>query len=399
MRTIEEILNDMNALVAAAAGRSFTNAEADRYSALKTEMTNAQRDKGIRDENEKMNAPAGGVPRTGDGKPKAEDTVDAAFTNYLRTGQANADIAHLRVTNAQGEGAGTTGGYLVPTTFRQKLVDRMKAFGGIANHVEQFNTTDGAPVEWPTLDDTANEGEIVAENNTFTGGADLVFGTAQLGAYKYMTGGANALPLRVSVELLQDAAFDVEALVSRKLGERLARIQARHLISGTGIGQPLGIVTGRTPRQMNANTAITYADLVGIIHSVDPAYRNSADCKWAMNDTTLSVIESMVDSHGDPLWRRPDGGMSADYTSGTLLSYPVVIDQGFDTYAVADSTKLAGVFGNLKEGYVERTVKDVVVIVNPWTRANYGQVEFTAWSRMDATQQNTAAYVVFSGKS
>jgi HK97 family phage major capsid protein len=400
MRTKDDILDEMNTIVNGAEGRKFTDAEAKEYDGLKAELVQVQRDEEIRKHNAALNAPNGPTPRTGAGKPKAEDTVDAAFQSYLRTGRPNADIAHLAVgiTNAQAEGAGSTGGYLVPTTFRKKLVDRMKAFGGLANHVDNLETTDGAPIEWPTIDDTSNEGEIVPENNTFVGGADLVFGTASLGAYKYMTGGASALPLRVPVELLQDAAFDVEKLVSDKLGERLARIMARHLVTGTGVAQPLGIVTGRTPVQMAANTGITYADLVNIVHSVDPAYRGP-NCKWAMNDTTLATIEKITDSHGDPLWRRPDAGMGEDFTSGRLLGYPVVIDQSFVDYDADDSTDLCGVFGDLREGYVRRKVRDTVVIVNPWTRANYGQVEFTAWARMDATQQNTNAYVVFSGKS
>ena len=38
-----------------------------------------------------------------------------------------------QLRNAQGEGAGSTGGFLVPPGFRQKLVDRLKAYGGVAS--------------------------------------------------------------------------------------------------------------------------------------------------------------------------------------------------------------------------------------------------------------------------
>src|SRR3546814_15198662 len=89
-------------------------------------------------------------------------------------------------------------------------------------------------MEWPTVDDTGNVGEIVAEGGTFASGADIVFGTASLGAYKYMAGGGSNAPLRVSFELAQDAAFDVEGLVSRKLGERIGRLQSTHLGTGPG---------------------------------------------------------------------------------------------------------------------------------------------------------------------
>jgi HK97 family phage major capsid protein len=400
MRTIEEILNDMNALVATAEGRNFSDEEVSRYETLKSELQRAQNSAAIRDHNTKMNSPAGSVPRTGTGAPRREETIRDGFNAYLRTGQPNADISDLRVTNAQGEGGGAAGGYMVPTEFRAKIIDRMKAFGGIAPYVETVNTTTGAPIEWAvTLDDTANTGEVVAEHAAPATGADLVFDQVQLGAYRYATAGANADPLRVSVELLQDAAFDVEGLVSRKLGERLARIQAPGLIRGTGVGEPLGLITGRTPVQPNANTGPVYDDLITWEHSVDPAYRALGNCKWAMNDQSLAYFKKLKDSHGDPLWRPADADMATPTGGGVLNGYQVIIDQSFVDMDVDDPTDLWGAFGDFREGYVRRTVRDVVVIVNPWTRANNGQIEFSAWSRMDGTQQNVNAYIAMSGKT
>lgn len=327
---------------------------------------------------------------------KKDNALERAFTSYLRTGQENADLVHLR---AQSEGAGSEGGYLVPDSFRDKLIERQKAFGGLANVVENLQTGDGRTLPWPTIDDTANTGEIVDEGGTFTSGADLVFGTASLGAYSYMAGGGSSLPLRVSRELVQDAAFDIEGLVSRKLGERIARIQARHLVSGTGVDQPLGIVTGLTPVAATGTDNITYADLLTWIHSVDPAYRDGA--RWAFNDTALAVIENIRDSNGDPIWRPADANMSTNTeggSSGTLMGYPVTIDQSFGDFDITSGTAVPwGVFGNLSEGYVRRTVKDVEILVNPYNRMSYKQIEYSAWARMDATQQNTNSYIVLGG--
>lgn len=138
------------------------------------------------------------------------DTLERAFDSYLRTGMANQDITQLR---AQGEGVPSEGGYLVPDGFRDKMVEVRKAFGGLSEYADNFTTTTGQPLEYPTLNDTANLGAITAEHASFEGGADLVFGTVNMGAYKYTSSGAdsggNNTPLRVSVELLQDAAFDV----------------------------------------------------------------------------------------------------------------------------------------------------------------------------------------------
>lgn len=322
---------------------------------------------------------------------RPDDTLDRAFNAYLRTGRENADLQQLR---AQGEGAPTEGGYLVPQGFRDKLIDRMKQFGGLANHVETINTSDGRPIEWPTIDDTSNTGEVVQEGGTFSAGADMVFGQASLGAYSYMAGGGSSTPLRLSRELLQDAAFDVEKIVSDKLGERIARIQSTHLVNGTGAGQPQGIVYGLTGTEVSS--ALSYADLVDAIHRVDPAYRDGA--KWAFNDLSLAAIRKLVDGDNRPLLQPAGAGIEGSPGGEMLLGFPVVIDQAFANLTLTSGALINwGVFGQLAEGYVLRRVQDVEILVNPYTRMANRQIEFTAWARMDAVRQNVNAYTVLAG--
>src|SRR5690606_291525 len=111
---------------------------------------------------------------------KTDDTLERAFDHYLRTGRENADITELR---AQGVGTDAAGGFTVPETMLTKITERMKAFGGLAEHVETITTDSGEPIRWPTLDDTSNTGVIAAEGTApATGGADLVFGEKTLGA-------------------------------------------------------------------------------------------------------------------------------------------------------------------------------------------------------------------------
>jgi HK97 family phage major capsid protein len=386
-QTLEDVYQALEAILAGAQGRDLTDDEVARYEALEAKMAVQKRNEELLKRHAAYrNAAPGQIVHVA--TAKKDDGLDRAFNAFMRTGQVNADIAQLR---AQGEGTGSTGGYMVPEGFRNKLVERMKAFGGVANEAENITTDSGQDLPWPTIDDTSNTGEIVAEGGTFSSGADLVFGSANLGAYKYMAGGGSSLPLRVSVELLQDAAFDVEGLISRKLGERLARIQATHIASGTGVSQPLGVLTGLTPVGNAANTGLTYNDMLGYLHSVDPAYRASG-CRWVFNDTTLKLIQQIKDSNNRPIFRSLDADLSTDAGGGNLLGYPVTIDQSFPDLVANSGTTIWGVFGNVGEGYVVRRVRDMQLIVNPWTRASNGQVEYTAWARMDATQQNTFAY-------
>lgn len=399
LRTIEEIQDALDLIVGTEEGADaldFTDDELAQIAALETEMTAAQ------DRREKTVAAR---KRIADGKSVGpalitkekgqKDSLEAAFTAYLRTGRANSDIEELR--NAQSEGTASEGGYLVPEGFRQKLVDRMKAFGGLANEVEEVTTETGNNLPWPTLDDTSNVGEVVDEGGTFSGGADLVFGEASLGAWSYMAGGAGGNPLRLSRELVQDAAFNIDDIVSSKLGMRLARIQAQHIVRGTGVKQPLGITTGLTP-VATAGNAITYADLLKFVHSVDPAYRQGGNCRWAFNDATLQTIQGILDGSNRPILKGFGEGIGTDPGGATLLGYPVTIDQSFLSFT-NNSTQIAGVFGDLEEGYVIRRVKAVELLVNPWSRLANRQIEYSAWSRMDATQQNTNAYSALTGHS
>ena len=398
-RTVEDIRGDLETLaeLISAESRDFSEDELETVAELETELSEANdrraRTEAIRarlTEAKKSTGPAIHVKERGQ-----KDDLEAAFTAYLRTGKDNADIQELRA--AQSEGTGSEGGYLVPPGFRQKLVDKLKAYGGIAAEAEELTTSTGNNLEWPTLDDTANTGEVVDEGGTFSGGADLVFGTSALGAYAYMAGGTGGAPLRVARELVQDSSFDIQSLVANKLGTRLGRIQATHLVSGNGVKQPKGIVHGLTGTASVAST-LAYADFVNYIHAIDPAYRTS-DCVWAMNDASLKTIRKLLDTTNRPLLKGVDEkALETDAGGTTILGYRVVIDQAFSDIA-ANSTQNWGAFGNLREGYVVRRVRDVEVLVNPYERMANRQITYSAWARMDATPQNAAAYIALTAHS
>jgi HK97 family phage major capsid protein len=393
--TVDEMLAEQDAIMAAPAdGGDLSDAQVTRYEELGGLIERAR----SREEIARRHAASRAVidrPVT-TSRPAEDDQLVRAWSHYMRTGQENQDITELR---AQSEMIGSEGGYLVPERFRNKIVERMKAFGGLANVVENFTTGDGAPVRWATIDDTANVGEIVAENAAPVGGADLVFGEANLGAYKYMAVGAGGLPLRLSVELVQDAGFDIEGKVSNWLGQRMARQLAVDIVSGSGAGEPLGIVTGKVGIQTAANSALTYADLLHYVHSVDPAYRQSGTCRWAFNDAALEKIQGLVDTTGRPIISDASQGIENAPGGLRLLGYPVTIDQGFSNFNNASPTVNWGAFGDLNAAYVLRRVKDVTLVVDPYTRALNGQVQYTAWMRADGTIQDPNAYVALTGKT
>lgn len=396
MKTVEDILAALQAIVDTADGRSFTDEEVASYEALEKELDQVRKTGEVRARNNAYNTPVGAHVHVG--TPRVDDGLEVAYDAYLRTGMPNADISGLRITNAQGEGTGAGGGYMVPPGFRQKIVERMVAFGGLAAEVESFNTTTGNNIEYPTLDDTSNSGGITAESAAVTSGADLVFGTVALGAYKYTSAGAGSnLPLRVPVELLQDSAFDVQGLVSRAMGTRIARAQAVHWVTGTGVGQPKGLVAASLTADRDLDTADTpdYEDLVDTQDLLDEAYEQNA--KWLMRKNTWSQLRLIVDLNGRPLIQDSTAGIGQK-PARMLLGSEVIIDEAMPVLSSAGDT-FAIAYGDFRESYVIRRVSNIVVVVNPYSRASNGEVEFTAWERADGNIQNRNSYIILQNNT
>lgn len=391
--TVEDILAALQAVIDGAkaddgSDRPLTEEEAQRYEDLEKQLATARQDIEIRNRQKAYMTPTRNDLGAHVAVPKHDDGLERAFESYMRTGVINADIMELR---AQGEGTGSAGGFFVPAQFRNKLVERLLAFGGLASAAEVISTDGGNPLEWPTLDDTSNQGSIVGENGAPASGADLSIGQKTLGAHKYMSVGTGGDPLRVSVELLQDSAFDVQGLVARKLGERIARKQARDWILGSGVGEPEGILNKAGTEALGADT-VTYDDLVAMYHDVDPEYRGNAS--WLFSDNTLEIIRRLVDGDSRPLWAMHNDSISTLPGGGTLLGRPVVIDQDMPDLTGSATGDKCIVFGDLRESYVIRRVRDVQLVVDPYSRASNGQVQFTAWARADGCIQNPNSYTI-----
>lgn len=410
MRTVEQILADLQAIINGAAednpegetdGRPLTDEEVQRCADLEAEIAAVRTTNEYRSRLQAFNTPVRGaiVPQGGDVVQRSGE--ERAFEHYLRTGVPNQDLTPASGPipleyRAQAEGTGSAGGFLVPVQFVNKITERLKAFGGIAAEAETIDTGNGNPLPWPTNDDTANSGEIVAENAAPAGGADLVLGQKTLGAYKYTSEGVGGVPLKVPFELAQDSAFPLEEFVQRKLSERIGRKQASDFAVGTGTGMPLGALTGGTSSVIVASNAVgmTYPNILSAIHAVDVAYREGGECVWAMHDSVMALVEGLLDSTGRPLL-----GESTDSISGkqvtTIRGYRVVIDNALPaSYGVAAKTLI---FGNLRAGYVVRRVKEVTMIVLREMYAVNGQIGYMAWARADGTTQDANAYTVVRG--
>lgn len=304
--------------------------------------------------------------------------------SVLRTGWV--DGKELR---AQGVATGAAGGYVVPPEFRAKMVETMKFYGAMRQVSEVITTATGATLPWPTNDDTANVGAILAENTQVTE-QDVTLGQQDIGAYMY-----TSKLVRVSLQLLQDSVLDFENWLARKLGERIGRIQNTHFTTGTGTAQPEGVQTNATIGKTGATgqtTSVTYDDLVDLVHSVDPAYRNSGRVRFMWSDATLGSVRKLKDTQNRPLWQPS----VQENVPDKVLGYDYIVNQ--DMPAMAASAKSI-LFGDFFAGYLIRDVQDIQTLRLSERYADFLQVGFLAFSRADGTPQDAAAIRAYSNSA
>lgn len=395
MKTAKELMEAMQAVVdlAEAETRSLNDDEIATYEALETELKSVNKTEELFARQAAYRSPIVGFPAVIKATPKGDEALEFAFAHYLRTGQQNSDIAQLY---AQTVGSDAAGGYLVPAGFRQKLVEQQVAYGGLRNLAETITTSDGRALEWPT---SAEQGgsvaraDIAAEGSASATGADVAFGTLTIGAFKYTASGAGAAPVKVSHELLQDSAFDVGAFVAKVLGQRIARKIDYDIMNGSGTGAPQGIAygtSGTIEANVYASATGAAAALNNLVHALDPAYRQGAS--WLMNDTTAKNLENLTDSSGRPILLSALSGIGAGLSVGTLAGYPVHIDQSMPSMT---DNAIYIAFGRWNEAYLCRDVKDIQVLVNPYSQPGY--ITYDAWARFDGRVQNAWAYVTGEG--
>lgn len=283
-------------------------------------------------------------------------------------------------SRAQSININTAGGYLIPEGFVYNLEQALLAFANMRSVATVFRTDSGNDLPWPTNNDTGNKGAIIAENTVVTEQA-MTFGQIVFHAYKY-----TSFEILISAELMQDSAFNLAQYAGEALGVRLARIQADHFTTGTGAGQPTGIVTAATLGKTGASsTAIAADEIFDLKHSVDIAYRPGAG--FMFHDNIFLALKKLKDGLGRYLWKDSLAGGTPD----TLDGDPITINQSMaSSIATTNKTML---YGQLKK-YMIRDVAGLRLVRLDERYADLDQVAFLAFMRCDGNLLDAGTHPV-----
>lgn len=328
-------------------------------------------------------------------KKATGDTIDAmtAVALYLRHGNNVSAEQAIAIRNAMSTTTPAEGGYTVPAEIATMVVDALKAFGGMREVSQVITTAGGNALNWPSSDGTAEVGEIVAENAAATG-ADVTFGTVAVNPYKY-----SSKKIALPVELIQDSAIDVVAFVVNRLAQRLGSITNQHYTTGTGTGQPFGVIAragaGKTGTTGQTLTVI-YDDLIDLIHSVNSAYRGRG-ARFMLNDKSVAVIRKIKDTAGRPIWNPGENESIASGQPSTICGYAYTVNDDVPVMA-ANAKSIA--FGDFSQ-FVIRDVAGSTSLrrFDDSAFALNGQVGFCGWMRTGSNLLDTAAVRVYANSA
>jgi HK97 family phage major capsid protein len=276
-------------------------------------------------------------------------------------------------------GTATAGGYTVPKSFQKKLIDKLEELNvmrQLATVIQTDSDTDiPVVVNHGTAEWTAEEADFNESDDTF--------GILTIKAYKLTR------IVKVSEELLQDSAFDIENYLVNEFARSMAKAEEKAFVNGDGVGKPKGVLVDAQVGVTTASgTTITADEIIDLFYSLRRPYRSGA--AWLMDDTTVKAIRKMKDSEGNYLWEKGFGNApetilgrpvyTTEFMPDIALGAKVMAFGDFSYYEIAD--RKSRVFQRLNERYAEK-----------------GQIGFRGYERVDGLLTQAETVKVLQMKS
>ena len=233
------------------------------------------------------NQPIVNTPGTSIKTGRASDEYKQAMLTDLRTNFKN-------VSNVLQEGTDAAGGYLVPVEYDKRLVDVLTEENIMRSIATKITTSGEHKIN---IAATKPAAAWIEEGGALTFG-DATFDQIMMDAYKLH------VAIKVTEELLYDAAFNLEGYIIDQFGKALANAEEDAFLNGDGKGKPMGVFDTTNGGQYNTTTStanISADDIINLVYTLKRPYRKSA--AFITNDKTLASLRKLKDNNGAYLWQ------------------------------------------------------------------------------------------------
>lgn len=288
-----------------------------------------------------------------------------AFESFMRHGPERMPVEEVKSLVVSDD---TRGGYLAPAEFQTEILKNLVEYSPV-RMAARVGSTAASSVILPKRTGTPTASWVAeVETRSETGST---YGQVEIPVHEM------AAYVDVSVQLLEDAAINVESEVASDLSEEFGRLEGVALVSGNGFKKPTGIMAaaGITEVITGSGTAITADSLITLMYDLPAFYRNNG--AWMMNGTSLAAVMKLKDSQGAYLWQP---SIQAGQPS-TLLGRPIV--EAIDMPDIA-ADAFPIVFGDFNRAYRIYDRVAMSMLRDPYTQATTGKVRFHARRRVGA---------------
>jgi HK97 family phage major capsid protein len=186
----------------------------------------------------------------------------------------------------------------------------------------------------------------------------------------------------------------VQSIMTDIIPRRLGTAINTFLTNGTGTNQPYGLTTTVTNSALTTAgaTAITQAELMRVVYSIDRAYRDNAS--WMMSDTILGYIRTLELGNTNTIPIFTPNGDVVGQEPIRLMGFPIYINN--DLPAANASTRVPVTatkslyFGDMSK-YKVRRIGGVNMSRNDTLYWENRSVGFRAFQRIDGNLVNANA--------
>ena len=234
------------------------------------------------------------------------------------------------ISNELKVGTDESGGYLVPEEMEADIVNGLEDENIVRKLATKVQTSGLHKIN---IAATKPAALWVEEGGQLTFG-DGTFDQVALDAHKLHVG------IKVTEELLYDAAFNLEKYITEEFTRALANAEEDAFLNGDGVNKPTGIFDSKKGGELGLTTkaqTITADELIDLVYSLDRPYRKRA--AFILNDATVAQIRKLKDVNGAYIWQPS----LKDGEPDRLLGYPAYTSAFAPK---AEKGKLAVAFGD-----------------------------------------------------
>ena len=313
----------------------------------------------------------------------------AAYNSYLRKGIEALSADERKELSV---GVATEGGFLVMPERSARVIERVFDTTPMREICGQM-TVGTNRVEFPVDRGEASSGwvgEQTARGET---------ATPEIGEMSIDVHEQYAMPF-LTQNMIDDSSIDIEAWLDRKVADKFARVENTAFITGNGVKQPLGILSGMTPvttadasrdfgvlQYVASGGATGFASsnpadyIIDLITELNPAYRQGAVFLAARR--TISAMRKLKDGQGLYL-------AGPSFKDGALVEsvFGFRVVEGEDMPAVG-ANNFGIAFGNFSEGYLIVDRQGIRQLRDPFTTK--GKVKVYTTKRVGGRVVNSDA--------